>query len=564
MENSVIADYIHPLQYGFQKGKSSKMVSFILQECVNYCVERDSCLYACFMDAEKAFDCVWINGLLYKLSNIGVSNKDVRLLGNYYTNMRSRVMANNLLSQWIPIEQGTRQDSLLSPLLYSVHINDLIIRLCESRVGLKIGDRYFTAPTKADDLLLLCTTSNGLLTLLRICWQYSCLWRMIYNALKCVIMIYNERRRIETSIRSWKFGDTAIHEVRQHKHLGVIQSNTMTKPVEISSVVQSLRGTFLSFTSCGLHPNGLNPISGMKLYISAVLPKALYACELLNDISITNLSKLEIAHRFCVKYSQGLPKLTRTDIALGLVGISSIEAYIDLQKLYFLGTLCNADSNFIVKYLFLLRLFQYKLCGTKVQKGFVKDLYRILQKYSLLNNINEFYSSGIFPSKYSWKRICKTAVWQFEELSWKNRLNQNDDFRRFRSIQSELKPSILWQIPVKKTGSLELCSFVVKLSSLTENEVLCPRCGGITRDILKHLFSDCVDNTTRLKLKTFWENVYSMFGDIIHNILTNLELEDFITLILGKLIPIAINVLTEDKYCDFIILSSKLLWALFV
>ena len=119
----------------------------------------------------------------------------------------------------------------------------------------------------------------------------------------------------------------------------------MTKPVEISSVVQSLRGTFLSLTSCGLHPNGLNPISGMKLYISAVLPKALYACELWDDISITNLSKLEIAHRFCVKYSKGLPKLTRTDIALGLVGISSIEAYTDLQKLYFLGTLCNADSN---------------------------------------------------------------------------------------------------------------------------------------------------------------------------------------------------------------------------
>ena len=58
--------------------------------------------------------------------------------------------------------------------------------------------------------------------------------------------------------------------------------------------------------------------------------------------------------------------------------------------------------------------------------------------------------------------------------------------------------------------------------------------------------------------------MYSMFGDIIHNILTNLELEDFITLILGNLIPIAINVLTEDNYYDFIILSSKLLWALFV
>ena len=86
------------------------------------------------------------------------------------------------------------------------------------------------------------------------------------------------------------------------------------------------------------------------------------------------MSKLEIAHRFCVKYAQELPKLTRTDVALGLVGISSIEAYIDLQNLYFLGALCNADNNFFVKYLFLLRLFQYHLCDTKPQIGFIKDI----------------------------------------------------------------------------------------------------------------------------------------------------------------------------------------------
>ena len=186
-----------------------------------------------------------------------------------------------------------------------------------------------------------------------------------------------------------KFGNTEIRAAPQHKHLGIIQSNIRTKPVEISTIVQSLRGIFLSLTSCGLHPNGLNPISGMKLYMSTVLPKALYACELWNDISVSNMSKLEIAHRVCVKYAQGLPKLTRTDVALGLVGNSSIEAYIDLQKLYFLGTLCNADNKFIVKYLFLLRLVQYHY----LSKTYL--VYRILQKYSKLSSSGSlFFRSG--------------------------------------------------------------------------------------------------------------------------------------------------------------------------
>ena len=45
------------------------MVSFVLQEHANYCIKQGSELYACFMDAEKASDRVWINGLLYKLGS---------------------------------------------------------------------------------------------------------------------------------------------------------------------------------------------------------------------------------------------------------------------------------------------------------------------------------------------------------------------------------------------------------------------------------------------------------------------------------------------------------------
>ena len=125
----------------------------------------------------------------------------------------------------------------------------------------------------------------------------------------------------------------------------------------------------------------------------------------------------------------------------------------------------------------------------------------------------------------------------------------------------ELKPSIFWQIPVKRSGFLELCSFIVKLCSSLENEIICPRCHDITRNVLKHLFSTCVKPSTSQKLLTFWENVKSIFGDNVYLILSNLELEDFI---LGGRLPIVTDVLTEDVYYDPILLSSKLLRALFV
>jgi hypothetical protein len=83
---------LNPLQHGFQKGKSSKMVSLIYQEAVNYSRERGDVTYTCFMDAMKAFDMTWIDGVVYKLHNIGIQGKPLRLLHDMLHGASSRVL----------------------------------------------------------------------------------------------------------------------------------------------------------------------------------------------------------------------------------------------------------------------------------------------------------------------------------------------------------------------------------------------------------------------------------------------------------------------------------------
>ena len=52
-------------------------------------------------------------------------------------------------------------------------------------------------------------------------------------------------------------------------------------------------------------------------------------CETWSSLTASNLMLLERAHMFCVKYMQGLSKNTRTDAALSLLGIYSIESEIE-------------------------------------------------------------------------------------------------------------------------------------------------------------------------------------------------------------------------------------------
>ena len=133
---------------------------------------------------------------------------------------------------------------------------------------------------------------------------------------------------------SWTFGGGEILQTAHNKHLGVVQTQLLCQPGDISALLGILRGTFLSLATCGLNMYGINPISAMKLYTSIVLLKALYSCELWNNINTTAMSQLEITHRFCIQFCQGLLKLTRTDVALDLVGISPIDKrliHIDFQ-----------------------------------------------------------------------------------------------------------------------------------------------------------------------------------------------------------------------------------------
>ena len=131
------------------------MASFNLQESISYCSERNTKLFVAFMDTKKAFDVVWHKGLFVKLSNFGVSLKMIRIIMNMYENRTASVYDGGMTSQPFSICRGTAQGGILSPWLYLVFVNDLLILLSDSNDGLRIGNRSLACPTQADNIALL-------------------------------------------------------------------------------------------------------------------------------------------------------------------------------------------------------------------------------------------------------------------------------------------------------------------------------------------------------------------------------------------------------------------------
>ena len=60
--------FFSEMQFGFQEDVGCTEASFTtILETINHMLERGSKVFSCFLDVQKAFDRVWIDGNLYKL-----------------------------------------------------------------------------------------------------------------------------------------------------------------------------------------------------------------------------------------------------------------------------------------------------------------------------------------------------------------------------------------------------------------------------------------------------------------------------------------------------------------
>ena len=101
-----------PLQSGLVQGDSTTYQ--LLHTYHTFCeaVDKGKEVCAVFYDISKAFDRVWHNDLLHKMSGIGCSDNVLKWLASYRSGRRQRVVLNGQASDWTPVLAGVPQGSV--------------------------------------------------------------------------------------------------------------------------------------------------------------------------------------------------------------------------------------------------------------------------------------------------------------------------------------------------------------------------------------------------------------------------------------------------------------------
>ena len=142
------------------------------------------------LDASKESDRVNYIKLFEKLLNKGMCPLTVRLLLNMYTKQKLQVKWNNHLTQKFDVTNGVRQGGVLSPLLFSVYVDDLLEKLKNNGIGCHIGHHFVGALGYADDIILLCPSVTGLNKIISTCVEYADEHNILFNGKKSKYLFF--------------------------------------------------------------------------------------------------------------------------------------------------------------------------------------------------------------------------------------------------------------------------------------------------------------------------------------------------------------------------------------
>ena len=191
----ILDPHIPCVQQGFRKGGSCANAVLAMYALIEHQWLDHLPVYSAFVDLTKAFPTVQRDILFAKLGRYGVPSRMLRAIMALYENTRGLVRTQEGYGDDFPIDIGTLEGSVLSPLLFIAFIADFP-EWCATRVKLEggepgIGGMSLRCVFFADDLVLLALNPSDLNSMLEVWSEYCSEHHQQTSIPKTKIMIHH-------------------------------------------------------------------------------------------------------------------------------------------------------------------------------------------------------------------------------------------------------------------------------------------------------------------------------------------------------------------------------------
>ncbi len=416
------------LQVGFTHGRSPSMATLLITEAAAEAKDTKSDLYVATLDARKAFDVVSHSIMKQKLYNTDINKKMWLLIDDLYVENEEVIRWEGTDSRSYFISQGVKQGAVLSPTLYKMYVNDLLLMLQRSELGFHIGSIPISAPTCADDVSLVTSSNFKLQAMLNIAVDYSKSHKYELHPTKSTVThLVGAPKHVGSVPKELEchLGDEPVKTTTSFTHLGQEWSADRLSP-EVAPRINSARATSYSLMGAGLHGgNGLDPPAGLKLITTYVLPRLIHGLDAV-VLMKKDLSTIDKYYTSLLRQIQGLPQNCAREAIYTLLNTLPVEAHIHKRVLGLFGSITRLEPNNPLR-LIALRQLAMKDEHSHSWLAYTRS---IGERYGI-----PLHESLLHPwPKLTWKKYVQITV----DSYWYEK----------RSMAVEHKTSLKWLIPL--------------------------------------------------------------------------------------------------------------------
>ena len=273
-------DLLDDEQEGFRAGRNTTRYLYKLVANLKEAQRRKFTTFLLCLDFEKAFDSVWLKGLIVKLHAWNINGKFLGLINSYLLDRKVILIINK--AQGISRkcgEYGVPQGSVLSPLLFIMFISDMFkSNIKEYSSIFKYADDGSVAIIH-EDIHICNSLAQEVCNNLTI-WCYK--WRMIVNCDKdkteCLIILPKKHAsNISTTTSNLFIAGKKIEFAKSTSILGLEIDDKLNFQNHANKKVQQCWFAWFNITKNCTRYRGLNISSLVILFKTVVSAKLFYA-----------------------------------------------------------------------------------------------------------------------------------------------------------------------------------------------------------------------------------------------------------------------------------------------
>ena len=305
------------MQAGFKKDYSTIDHIFTLMAAIQKQFENDRKLYVAFIDFEKAFDSISRHLLWPVLRKNNIKGKLYRCIVSMYADVKARIRSGSKLSDLINCTKGVKQGDALSPILFSLFINELALEVIN---GGKHGATFDLVEIFlllfADDIVLVSETPIGLQTQLNNLYSAACRLELKVNMDKSNIIVFRKGGYLGARER-WVYNGLQMPVVNAYKYLGLYFTTKLSFNYTCGDLVSRAKRAVFSILSLMYKFDSRPTNIFFKLFDTQVQPIVNYGAEVWG---LEAGKEIEKVHLFAMKKFLHVDQKTPNDLVYGELG----------------------------------------------------------------------------------------------------------------------------------------------------------------------------------------------------------------------------------------------------